>query len=183
MPRHGGRTAAPARRRADDGRVSSNTRATAVRAVARLFAGLCLLAGLSAAGPAEASSHPVIRSVHPAMVDSNGGTVTLTGYGFTGTDSVRLLSLPSATVTARPAYVYYKVISDSTMSLTVPTHAAGTVWISITTATGSNTYSSHDQLQFSENGSTSNPPGKDGLGALLLAMLIGMIFGRNRTEE
>ncbi|ETA70999.1 IPT/TIG domain-containing protein [Actinospica robiniae DSM 44927] len=182
MPRHGGRTAALVLLRADDGRVSRNTRATAVRAGVRLFAGLCLLAGVSAAGPAEASSHPVIRSVSPATVDTDGGTVTVSGYGFTGTDSVKLLSLPSSTVTARPAYVYYKVISDDTLRLTVPTHTAGTVWISITTASGSNTYSSHDRLQFSENASTSNPPGKDTLGALLLAMLIGMIFGRNRDE-
>lgn len=160
--------------------MSSHPRA--IRAGAHLFAGLCLFLGASAAGPAMASSHPVVTSVHPSTVDSNGGTVTLKGYGFTGTSSVRLLSPPSSTVTARPAYVYYKVLSDNTLRLTVPTHAAGTVWISVTTETGSNTYSSHDRLNFAQDADSKSPPGKDTLGALLLAMLIGMIFSRNKTE-
>lgn len=165
--------------------MSSHTKAihiSAIRAGARLFAGLCLFLGVSAAGSAMASSQPVVSSVHPSVVDTNGGTVTLKGYGFTGTSSVRLLSLPSSTVTARPGYVYYKVVSDSTLRLTVPTHTAGTVWISVTTASGSNTYSSHDRLEFARGTDSASPPGKDTLGALLLAMLIGMIFGRNRNE-
>lgn len=161
---------------------SSRTRAPVVSAGVRLFAGLFLLVGVSAASPAVASSQPVIRSVHPATVDTDGGTITLTGYGFTGTDSVRLLSLPSSTVVARPAYVYYKVISDNTLSLTVPTHGAGTVWINVTTSSGSNTYNSHDRLQYAENAGSSDPPGKDILGALLLALLIGMVCAR-RTEQ
>jgi len=129
-----------------------------------------------------AGSRPVVSSVHPSSADTNGGTVTLTGYGFTGTDSVRLLSLPSATVTARPVYVYFKVVSDRTLQLTVPTHAAGTLWVNVTTATGSNSYTAHDRLQYSKTAHSTNTPGKDTLGALLLAMLLGMVFSRNRSE-
>lgn len=161
--------------------------ATAVRAGTRLLAGPCLVAGLclGAAGPAAAAApRPVVTSVHPASTATSGGTITVRGHGFSGTSSVSLLSLPSASVTTRPVYVSFVTVSDSTLRLTVPAHEPGTVWIQVTTASGSNLYGAGDRLVYSGiPGDTTDPAGKDALGALLLAILIGMMIGRGRSEE
>ncbi|MBR7835113.1 IPT/TIG domain-containing protein [Actinospica durhamensis] len=161
---------------------------TPTRVGARLLAGLCLAfaaAGLTAPSAAAATAHrPVVSTVWPATASTAGATVTVTGRGFTGTSSVSLLSSPSASVTARPAYAAYTVISDSTLRLSVPAHEAGAVWVKVTTEDGSNLYSAADQLQYTQTGASSPSsaaPGKDALGALLLAMVIGMVAGRSKS--
>lgn len=170
------------------GAVPSHLRATttASRAGARLCAGLGLAAaaaGLSPAAAAAAAHRPTVAVVRPATASTAGATVTLTGHGFTGTRSVSLLSPPTASVTARPEPARYTVVSDRTLRLTLPAHEAGNVWIKVTTKAGSSVYNAADQVSYTPAGpssASSTPPGKDALGALLLAMLIGMIVGRSK---
>ena len=174
----------------DDGPVPSPAPATetATRVGTRLLAGLCLAfaaAGLTAPSAAAAAAlRPVVSAVWPATVSTGGTTVTVTGRGFTDTRSVSLLSPPTASVIARPVSAAYTVVSDSTLRLSVPAHEAGAVWIKVTTEDGSSVYSSADQLQYTQTDASSPSaaaPGKDALGALLLAMVIGMVAGRSKS--
>lgn len=166
--------------------MQSHAWARAVRAGGRLVAGLCLLAGLSAAAPAAAagSPGPVVTGVRPASASIAGGdTVTVTGHGFTDTRAVRLLSPPGTRGAALPVYVQYTVVSDRTLRLIVPAHALGPVWVQVQTPLNTNSYSVKNRLVYSNSAPESkDPPGKDALGALLLAILIGMIIGRSRCE-
>jgi hypothetical protein len=194
------------------GFVLSHSRAAATRVGTRLLAALCLVFAtclLAAAGAAAAASQaerapahrPVVSAVRPGSASTAGGSITVTGRGFTGTRAVSLLILPTAAGAVRPAPdpVPYTVVSDRTLRLTVPAHAAGTVWIRVTAKAGASVYGPADRLEFAapvDSGTAMvlaasthktpappppSPPGKDALGALLLAVLLGMIFGRSKN--
>ena len=74
---------------------------------------------------------PTLASVGPTSGPAAGGTtVTLTGTGLTGTTDVTFDGVPATDVV---------VVDDSTVTVTTPAHAAGTVDVVVTTSGGSAT--------------------------------------------
>ena len=69
---------------------------------------------------------PPVLTSSPATVSPSGGSVTITGSGFTG----------ASTVTIDSTAAMYVVDNDGSISITVPALAAGTYTISITTPGG-----------------------------------------------
>lgn len=73
-----------------------------------------------------AAGAPIITSATPSLV-LEGGTVTLTGSGFTG--SGLLVSVDNATVAPT-------VINDTTLTFTAPAHADGSVCVTVSVTSG-----------------------------------------------
>lgn len=85
------------------------------------------------------SGIPVVTAISPASGPVGGGTlVTVTGSGFTGATSVNF-----GGVNVLPT-----VVSDTTLTVTSPAHAAGTVDILVTTSAGTSTASAADQFVY-----------------------------------
>jgi hypothetical protein len=72
---------------------------------------------------------PVVTSVTPAGVGT-GGLVTIKGDNFTGASAVKINAI---------AMTHYEVISDSVISAVLPSDAAATVPVVVTTAAGTST--------------------------------------------
>jgi hypothetical protein len=95
-----------------------------------------LFSALSAPLPAlvytSAASGPV----------AGGTSVVLTGVGFTGASQVRFGSVPATS---------YTVNSDTQLTVTAPAQAAGTVDITVTTASGTSAVVTNDQFTYTES--------------------------------
>jgi putative cell wall-binding protein len=85
--------------------------------------------GQAYASQALAAPLPVVSGVSPSSGSTSGGTsVTVTGSSFTGATSVTFGGVAGTNLT---------VINDSTLTVTAPAHAAGTVDATVTTPSGS----------------------------------------------
>jgi len=82
---------------------------------------------------------PVVTAISPTFGPVGGGTlVTVTGTGFTGSTSVNF-----GGTTVVPT-----VVSDTTLTVVSPVHAAGTVDILVTNALGTSAASTADQFTY-----------------------------------
>lgn len=98
-----------------------------------------------APSPAATPATPTVSSLSPATGFMTGGsTITLTGNGFTGATAVSFGGTPATNLS---------VVNDTTLTVTLPTHSAGTVDVSVTapggtgTATGVFSYSTAGRIQ------------------------------------
>src|SRR6185437_5148087 len=87
----------------------------------------------------SATGAPVVTAISPTTGPVGGGTlVTVTGTGFTGATSVNF-----GGTTAVPT-----VVSDTSLTVTSPAHAAGTVDVLVTNGVGTSAASTADQFTY-----------------------------------
>lgn len=91
---------------------------------------------------------PTVSSVNPASGPTAGGTtVTITGTGLTGTTGVKFGLMPATSFT---------FVNDTTVTAVAPSHAAGTVDVTVTNADGTSTVVAGDQFTFLSAPTVSN---------------------------
>ena len=91
-------------------------------------------------GRLDLASPPTVSTVTPSSGPTSGGTtVTISGCGFQGTTAVSFGGTPAAN---------FVVNSDSSITATAPTHAEGTVDITVTTSIGTSATGSSDAFTF-----------------------------------
>jgi hypothetical protein len=112
----------------------------------RLIAAIAAATGMALAGlpgvvaADAAAAKPSVRSVSPRRGPTAGGTrVKVTGTHFTHVRTVRFGTTRGASV---------KVVSTSTLYVTAPRHAAGTVHLVVTTGAGSSRAVTADRFTF-----------------------------------
>ncbi len=87
-----------------------------------------------------ASATPTVTSISPAAGPTAGGTsVTITGTNFTGATAVKFGTTDADS---------YTVDSATQITATAPAHAASTVDVTITTASGTSATSANDQFTY-----------------------------------
>jgi hypothetical protein len=100
--------------------------------------------GTSALGSADRYTYtlaaaPAVTSISPNTGSTAGGTgVTITGTGFTGASDVDFGGVPAT----------FTVNSDTSISATAPSQAAGTVDVTVTTTAGTSPSTSADQFTY-----------------------------------
>ncbi|MGH8466567.1 MAG: IPT/TIG domain-containing protein, partial [Pseudomonas sp.] len=92
------------------------------------------------AGDSMTAAAPNIASLSPGSGGTAGGnTVTITGSGFSGASAVRFGSVNAAAFT---------IIGDTQITATTPAHAAGGVYVSVTTAGGTSATGPSSEFTF-----------------------------------
>jgi len=101
--------------------------------------------GTSATGPADTYTYtpqpaPSVTGLSPGQGPDTGGTsVTISGVGFTNATSVRF---------GTTAVTSFVVNDDTTITVTTPKHALGTVDVTVTTPIGTSTINAADSYTF-----------------------------------
>jgi YVTN family beta-propeller protein len=98
--------------------------------------------------PNGAAATPVVSEVSPATgFTTGGGTATITGSGFTGANTVDFGTIP-ATINA--------VTGDSSITVTVPPEAPGTVDVTVTAPGGISSVTPADEYTYTVDQTTPN---------------------------
>ena len=92
----------------------------------------------------------------PSGTTAGGYTVSLVGSGFTGASAVSF---------GGTAGTFLYLISDNTLQVTAPAHAAGVVDIQVTTPGGTSAVVAADQFTYFSTAPSSGPPAVTGVGA------------------
>jgi hypothetical protein len=103
-----------------------------------------LVGGTSAASSPMSQTVPTVTSISPAASDTSGGTsVTITGWGFTGSTAVAFGSTPAGSFT---------VVSDTSITAVSPAGTTGaTVDVTVTNSLGTSATGTSDTFIYNNN--------------------------------